>query len=93
MTGPDLERAAQVIAENVASAFERVHDGTFEENEREMFVQGLMRELLAVLPTSSSHVLASACNRHLSVLAECGVHGPWVETVDPDDGVVTMRSA
>jgi len=93
MMGPDLEQAAQIIAENVASAFERACDGGFEENEREMFVQGLMRELLAVLPTSSSHVLAVACNRHLSVLAECGMHEPWVEAVDPDDGVVTMRQA
>lgn len=88
----DIEQVARIIAENVASAFERMcDDGGFEENERETVVQGLMRELLTVLPTSSSETLAYACNRHLSVLAECGMHGPRVESVDPDDGAVTMR--
>lgn len=92
MTGPDLEQAAQVIAENVAAAFERAHDEVaFEENEREMVVAGLMRELLVILPTASSDALAAACNRHLSLLAECGISGPRVEAVDPDDGSVTMR--
>lgn len=94
MTGLDLEQAAQIIAENVASAFERAHDeAAFEENEREMVVAGLMRELLAVLPNASSAALAAACNRYLSVLAKCGIHGPRVEAVDPDDGSVMMRAA
>jgi hypothetical protein len=93
MTGPDLEQAAQVIAENVAAAFEHAHDEAgFEENEREMVVAGLMRELLAILPGASSDALADACNRHLSLLAECGIYGPRAEAVDPDDGSVTMRS-
>lgn len=92
MHSPDVEQVARIIAENVASAFERMcDDGGFEENERETVVQGLMRELMTVLPTSSSETLAYACNRHLSVLAECGMHGPRVEFVDPEDGAVTMR--
>lgn len=87
----DLELIAEIIAENVASAFERVYDGGFEENERELVVQGLMREMIIVLSTGSSEVLAYACNRHLSVLAECGMHGPRVEAVSMVDGSVTMR--
>ena len=87
----NLELIARIVAENVASAFERAHDGGFEEDERAIVVQGLMRELLLVLPAASSETLAYACNRHLSVLAECGMHGPRVEAVSMVDGSVTMR--
>lgn len=91
MYSPDVEQVARVIAENVASAFERMcNDGVFEENERETVVQGLMRELLTVLPTASGETVAYVCNRHLAVLAECGMHGPRVEAIDLDDGSVTM---
>lgn len=91
MMMPDLDLAARAIAENVVSAFQRGCERAFEEGERERAIQGLMRELLLALPATSGEVLAFACNRHLSVLADCGMHGPRVETVSLVDGAVTMR--
>ena len=92
MPGPDAENAAKVIAENVVSAFERDHDGAgaFLAGGREMAVAGLMCELLDVMPTADSSVLAAACNCFLDRLAAMSRPGPRVEAVDPDDGSVTM---
>ncbi|MHB2208274.1 hypothetical protein [Methylobacterium sp. CM6257] len=93
MHGPDAENAAKVIAENVVSALERDHDGAgaFLAGGRDMAVGGLMRELLGVMPTENSDVLAAACNRFLDRVATMSTPGPRVEAVDPDDGSVTMR--
>ena len=89
---PDLELIAQIIAENVASAFVRGRDNSFKEGEREIIVQGLMGELLRVLPTDDGDRLSEACNRALQVLFQMGVQGPRVAAVDPDDGSVTMHA-
>ena len=93
MSGPEIEVAAQVIAENVVSAFEREREGAggFIGAGRDMAIGGLMRELLAVMPTDDSDVLTAACNRFLDRLADMYMPGPRVEAVDPDDGSVTMR--
>ena len=93
MSGPDSETAAKVIAENVVSAFEREREGAggFIGAGHDIAIGGLMRELLAVMPTDDSDVLAAACNRFLDTLATMSMPGPRVEAVDPDDGSVTMR--
>ena len=88
---PDLELLAQIIAENVASALVRACDSGFQEGERAIVVQGVMRELLLVLPTDDSDRLTEACNRGLQVLIGMGVYGPRVAAVDPDHGSVTMQ--
>lgn len=95
MHGPDVEVAAKVIAENVVSAFEHEREGKngIISLSRDMAVGGLMRELLAVMPTDDSDVLAAACNHFLDRLAMMTMPGPRVDTVDPDDGSVTMRAA
>lgn len=93
MHGPGFESAVKVIAENVGSAFERHDDGAgaFLAAGRDMAVAGLMRELLAVMPTEDSDVLAAACNRFLDRLATMSTPGSRVEALGPDDGSVTMR--
>lgn len=90
---PDLERFATLIADNVVSTFERDRDGApFRPTMRVTVVSVLVRSLLLVMPTASSHALASACNRGLDdVLEAIGLGGPRDEAVDPDDGSVTMR--
>ncbi|MGH1572046.1 hypothetical protein ACRAWG_16855 [Methylobacterium sp. P31] len=92
MQGSDVEAAIRIIAENVVSAFE-YNDGagTFLAAGRDTAVAGLMRELLGVMPTDDSDVLAAACNRFLDRLATMNTPGLRVEVVDPDDGSVTMR--
>jgi hypothetical protein len=93
MCGADVENAVKVIAENVVSAFEHEEDraGAFLAGGRDMAVAGLVRELLAVMPTEDSDVLAAACNRFLNRLATMNAPSPRIEAVDPDDGSVTMR--
>lgn len=93
MHGPDFETAIKIIAENVVSALERDDDGAgvFLAAGRDMAVAGLMCELLGVMPTEDSSVLAAACNRFLDRLATMSTPGPRVEAVDPDDGSVIMR--
>lgn len=93
MSGPDLETAAKVIAENVVSAYAREQQeiGGFSDVGWDMAVSSMMGELLAVMPTEDSDVLAAACNRFLDRLATMSMPGPRVEAVDPDDGAVTMR--
>ncbi|MGE8128948.1 hypothetical protein ACQKQD_18405 [Methylobacterium sp. NPDC080182] len=95
MQGPDTETAARIIAENVISAFEREREGAggFIGSGRDMALAGLMRELLGVMPTDDSDVLAAACNRFLDRLATMSMPGPRVEAIDPDDGSVTMTAA
>ena len=90
---PDLELIAQIIAENVALALARTRDVGFEEGEREIVIQSVMRELLLVMPIHDSDDLAEACNRGLQVLIRTNVQGPRVAAVDPHDGSVTMRKA
>ncbi|MHB2208661.1 hypothetical protein [Methylobacterium sp. CM6257] len=82
-----------IIAEKVISAFERERGGAggFIGAGRDMALGGLMRELLGVMPTDDSDVLAAAYNRFLDRLAAMSTPGPRVEAVDPDDGSVTMR--
>lgn len=91
---PDIDTAARIIAENVVSAFERERDGIggFIGAGRDMAIAGVMRELLNVMPTDDSDVLAAACNRFLDRLSTMSMPGPRVEAVDPDDGSVTMVS-
>ncbi len=93
MTGPDLEQAAQVIAENVVSAVMRDLMSSLRDTpmSREAAVTAIMVELLQVMPTEDSDRLADACNRGLGKLVISGAAGPVVETVDPDDGSVTMQ--
>ena len=92
---PRLERTAQIIAENVVSAFERDRDGAgFHPTDRETIVATRLRCLLAVMPTASRDVLALACNRGLDdALGEIRPANPRVAAVDLDDGSVTMRRA
>lgn len=89
---PGVERAAQVIAENVVSAVLRDAVSSLRDTQmgREAAVTAIMVELLRVMPTEDSGRLADACNRGLSELVITGVSGPIVEAVDPDDGSVTM---
>lgn len=95
MRSPGLERTAQVIAENVVSAYERERDGAgFLPTAREGVVTTLVWSLLAVMPTTSSDVLATACNRGLNdAVGAMGPIGPRVVAIDLDDGSVTMRRA
>lgn len=96
MTGPNIEAAAQIIAENVVTAFEHGRHGIggLKHVERAAAVSELMRRLLSVMPTDDSAILAEACNSVLAdIFAAMGLTGPRVEAVDPDDGSVTMRSA
>ena len=94
MPSPDLERFAALIANNVISACEREQDGAeVHPNARETTVSVLVRYLLFVMPTTSSDLLAAACNRGLDdVVGAVGLISPRVEAVDPDDGSVTMTS-
>jgi hypothetical protein len=48
--------------------------------------------LLAVMPTTSGAVLATACNRHLSTLPDHGWFSPRVGTIDITDGSVTLEA-
>ncbi|MCJ2069565.1 hypothetical protein MKK75_12320 [Methylobacterium sp. J-030] len=93
LPSPDLERFATLIADNVVTAYERDRDGApFHPTMRVTVVSVLVRSLLLVLPTRSSDVLATACNRGLDdVAGVIEIGGPRVEAVDPDDGAVTMR--
>ena len=88
-----LESSAHIIAENVASAFERAcADPDFDDFSRETLVARLLRELLSVMPTQCSNTLTAACNHALDNTAGVmGFSGPRVEAVDPDDGSVSMR--
>ena len=93
MHSPGLERAAQVIAENVVSAFGRERDDIDDlpPPTREALTSTLVRELLATLPTDSGARLAFACNRALdSTVGEMGFREPRVAAVSLADGSVTM---
>jgi hypothetical protein len=92
MTAADQERFAAVVAENVVSAFERFREEPYPPEKRAVAVAGFLRELLAVMPTTSGAVLATACNRHLSTLPDHGWFSPRVETIDITDGAVTLES-
>jgi hypothetical protein len=89
----DEGKAAAVIAENVVTILKLrpVKCGVASAN-HEVVLAGLVRELLSVMPTASSDVLAAACNRFLDQLASIDEERrPWVEAVDPIGGCVTMR--
>ena len=69
----DVMRNAGIVAENVVRALERLDaDERLSEASRDAALVGLTRELLAVLPTPSGDILVAACNRYLTVLADCG---------------------
>lgn len=87
----DQIRIASIIAENVVSALERLDGDILAELTREAAIGGMMRELVAVMPTRFDGVLAAACNRYLAGLPDQGWAGPRVETVSMVDGSVTMR--
>ena len=91
---PGLESAAHIIAENVASAFERARaDADVNDLFRETVVARLLREILFVMPTQCSNTPTAACNCALdNTVGVMGLSGPRVEAVDPDDGSVTMRA-
>ena len=93
MQSPGLESSAHIIAENVASAFERAcSDAYFDDFPRETLVARLLRDLLSVMPTHCSNALTAACNHALdNTDGVMGLSGPRVEAIDPDDGSVTMR--
>ena len=93
MPSPGLERAAQVVAENAVLAFERGWNGAGPMlAERNALMRAIVRELLAVMPTTSGEQLAEACNRGLEVMTGTGIVGPRIELVDVSDGSVTMRA-
>ncbi|WP_238272028.1 hypothetical protein [Methylobacterium cerastii] len=83
-----------MIAENVVAAFEREREGAgFHETGRSTVMAALMRDLLAVMPTTSPNILVAACNRALDdTTAAMGMPGPRVAAIDLGDGSVTMRS-
>lgn len=92
MPSPGLERAARVVAVNVASAVERGLDSSaLHPLIRQALMVALLRELLSVMPTSSGRDLADACNRCLDRLAGLHLPIPRVTSVDPDDGMVAPR--
>ena len=88
----DQVRVAGIIAGNVVSALERLDGDGLTLPTREAAISGLMRELVAVMPTRFDGVLAAACNRYLATLPDQGWAGPRVETVSMVDGSVTMRA-
>ena len=92
MVGPNLEQAAQVIAENVVSAVIRDLSSSLRDTPmaRDAAITAIMIELLRVMPTEDSDRLAEACNRGLGELVITEALGPVVEAVDPDDGSVTI---
>lgn len=92
MIEADQERFAAIVAENVVSAYERFREEPYLPEKRAVAVAGFLRELLAVMPTTSSAVLAIACNRHLSTLPDHGWFSPRVDTIDISDGSITLES-
>ncbi|MCJ2093963.1 MULTISPECIES: hypothetical protein [unclassified Methylobacterium] len=88
----DQISAAGIIAENVVLALERLDSDSLATLTRGAAIAGLMRELVAVMPTRFNGVLTAACNRYLATLPDQGWAGPRVETVSMVDGSVTMRS-
>ncbi|WP_267427018.1 hypothetical protein [Methylobacterium sp. GC_Met_2] len=88
----DQIRIAGIIAENVVSTLERLDGDVLAVLARDAAITGLMRELVAVMPTRFDGVLAAACNRYLATLPDQGWAGPRVETVSMVDGSVTMRT-
>jgi hypothetical protein len=92
MLEADQERFAAVVAENVVSAYERFREEPYLPEKRAVAVAGFLRELLAVMPTKSGAVLATACNRHLSTLPDHGWFSPRIATIDITDGSVTLEA-
>ena len=88
----DQVRVAGIIAANVVSVLERLDGDDLALPTREATIGGLMRELVAVMPTRFDGVLAAACNRYLATLPDQDWAGPRVETVSMVDGAVTMRA-
>ena len=80
----DQIRAAGIIAENAVSALERLDGDILAELTREAAIGGLMRELVAVMPTRFDGVLAAACNRYLAGLPGSGMG--WAARRDGQHG-------
>lgn len=84
MIGPNLEQAAQVIAENVVSAVVRHLSSSLRNTlvARDAAITAIMIELLRVMPTEDSDRLAEACNRGLGELMITGVLDPsWRSSI------------
>ncbi|MGH1574997.1 hypothetical protein ACRAWG_35585 [Methylobacterium sp. P31] len=92
MLEADQEWFGATVAENVVSAYERFREEPYLPERRAAAVAGFLRELLAVMPTTSGAVLVTACNRHLSTLPDHGWFSPRVETIDLTDGSVTLEA-
>ncbi|MGH1570305.1 hypothetical protein ACRAWG_06105 [Methylobacterium sp. P31] len=92
MPEADQERFAAIVAENVVSAYERFREEPYLPERRAAAVAGFLRELLAVMPTTSGAVLVTACNRHLSILPDHGWFSPRIETIDLTDGSVALEA-
>lgn len=94
MQSPGSERTARLIAENVVSAIEYAQESTsLHPLIHEALMVELLREVLSVMPTQSSAVLADACNRCLDRISGLHLPTPRVQAIDPEDGSVTMVSA
>ena len=92
MHSAGLERMARRIAETVTSAVDRDRDDrALHPLMREALVVELLRALLPAMPSRSGAALVEACNRCLGRFAGFELAAPQVQTVDPDDGSVTMR--
>ena len=94
MQTPDLERAARVVAENVASAVEREQEGpSHHPLIREALMVELLRALLPVMPLQSSAALVEALQslRRLLRRFPGGGGRATVRGGRPGDGSVTMR--
>ena len=81
-----------MVAENVVSAYELFRDEPYLPEKRALAVARFLRELLAVMPTTSGAGLTTACNRHLSTLPDHGWFNPRLEMVDITDGSVTLEA-
>ena len=95
MQGYNTQAAAQIIAENVVSAYVRARPGinTIGRTVRDIAMGALMQALLRVLPTDDGKLLTDVCNFALDdALGGIDPSGPRIEAIDPDDGVVTMRA-
>jgi hypothetical protein len=57
MLEADQERFAALVAENVVSAYERFREEPYLSEKRAVAVAGFLRELLAVMPTTSGPCL------------------------------------
>jgi hypothetical protein len=88
----DQGRLAAATGENVGSILKHKTVGCgFRSAGHEAVLDGLMRELLTVMPAPSSDALSAASSRFLNQLPSTNERRPWVEAINPVGGWVTMR--